>query len=102
MMDLALRLSQQEASVAASRRKREDDAVMKAVQESVSPDARLRNHGLMRMSRVESRCGFPLVDGRPDANESKSGRAARRSPAETRVLEWKDGVGQRAGRRDAR
>lgn len=36
MMDLALRLSEQEASVTASRLQQEEEAVMKAIQESVS------------------------------------------------------------------
>lgn len=36
MMDLALRLSEQEASVSALRRREEEEAVMKAIQESVS------------------------------------------------------------------
>ncbi|XP_047463905.1 BRCA1-A complex subunit RAP80 isoform X2 [Mugil cephalus] len=38
MMDLALRLSKQEASVSALRQREEDEAVMKAIQESVSAE----------------------------------------------------------------
>lgn len=38
MMALALRLSEQEASVAALKLQQEEDAVMKAIEESVSTD----------------------------------------------------------------
>lgn len=38
MMDLALRLSEQEASVTASRQQQEEVAMKKAIQESVSTD----------------------------------------------------------------
>lgn len=38
MMDLALRLSEQEASVTALRRQQEDEAMMKAIEESVSTE----------------------------------------------------------------
>jgi len=39
MMDLALRLSEQEASVNALRVQQEEEAMMKAIQESVSKEA---------------------------------------------------------------
>lgn len=38
MMDLALRLSEQEASVTALRQQQEEEAMMKAIQESVSKE----------------------------------------------------------------
>lgn len=38
MMDLAMRLSEQEASVTASRLQQEEEAMMKAIQESVSTE----------------------------------------------------------------
>lgn len=56
MMDLALRLSEQEASVAAIRlQKEEEEAMMKAIEESVST-VESEEHGRNDLQKNKNRC----------------------------------------------